>query len=126
MTSCLLGFALTSTPALANWPNLANAPAGAARDGASDAALIIAIQDYVMPGVPDVPGARDNAAAWRSYLKDVRGVPVVKVLSDAEASKEGMIEAAAQVRARIKRGAARGSSTSGTGRPARSASRGCS
>ncbi len=103
--SIVLALALGSTPArAADWPKLDTAPAGAARDGANDAALLIAIEDYVIPGVPDVPGARENAAAWRSYLKDARGVPVVKVLTDAAASKEGMLEAAAQVRARVKPG----------------------
>jgi formylglycine-generating enzyme required for sulfatase activity len=104
MTSLLVSLALTSAAALADWPNLANAPIGVARDGANDAALIIAIEDYVIPGVPDVPGARDNATAWRSYLKDVRGVSVVKVLTDAAASREGMLEAAGQIRARVKPG----------------------
>ena len=105
-TPLLLAFSLVLSPAQAapTWPELATAPAGVARDGANDVALVIAIEDYVIPGVPDVAGARENAAAWRAYLKDVRGVPVVKVLTDAAASKEGMLEAAQQVRGRLKPG----------------------
>ncbi len=74
-----------AAPALGSpWPDLSQpAPADARRDeGARDAALIVAIEDYAF--VPDVPGARRNAADWRAWLR-ARGVPHVKVLQDAAA-----------------------------------------
>ncbi len=78
-------FLLSGGTAVANpWPDLSQPATSAAerQQGARDAALIVAIEDYAH--VPDVPGARRNAADWRAWLR-ARGVPHVKVLQDAAA-----------------------------------------
>ncbi len=64
------------------WPDLAEAPRSKTREGARDAALIVAIEDYAH--VPDVRGARRNAADWRAWLR-ARGVTEIEVLQDADA-----------------------------------------
>ena len=83
LTSLLLTTALTLSPAHASeaWPDVSSPPrASASRDGAGDAALIIAIEDY--DHAQDLPGAVANGRAWRRYLKDARGVRTIKVLEN--------------------------------------------
>ena len=81
------------------WPDLSNPPA-TTKDGAQDAAVIVAIEDYAY--VADVPGARDNGGDWARYLNS-RGVPLGKVhkLFDASANPKAILrhatEAAQQV-----------------------------
>ena len=86
-----------------SWPDLAAAPATAA-EGAKDAALIIGVEDYVF--VPRVPGAAKNATDWFTYLVDGRKVPIgqVKLLRNADATREGILGRAAEVAAMVKAG----------------------
>jgi len=80
-------------------PDLSVPPAGLARDGAQDVALIVAVEDYAF--LPDVPGARANALAWEGYLS-ARGV-FTKLLVDREVTRGEVLKQAAAV------GAERGS-----------------
>ncbi|MBU1432685.1 caspase family protein, partial [Myxococcota bacterium] len=64
------------------WPDQMTVAQGA-KDGAKDAALIVAIENY--EHVSGVTGARRNAAAWKAWLEQTRGVPYVKVLLDSQA-----------------------------------------
>ena len=70
------------------------APKGAAQ-GAQDAALLIAIEDY--PFVEDVLGAGGNLDAWMAWLKNGRGVPLgrMQVLRDRDANARRIREAVA-------------------------------
>jgi hypothetical protein len=61
-----------------------NKPGADLGGGEKDAALIIGVEDYFV--VPDIPGAVDNANAWRTYLRKMRKVPHVKVLRDGDAT----------------------------------------
>lgn len=86
--------ALTPSVALADspWPDL-GAPAPSTRDGAEDAAVVIAIEDYAY--LPDVPGARANADAWVRWFVQARGVPAWRVVKryDADAIDVSMRDA---------------------------------
>ena len=74
----------------ASWPDPSALSDGQARDGSGDLAVIVAVSDYAF--VQDVPGAEDNAEMWRAYLRDVRGVPTVKLLRGADATRENVLE----------------------------------
>jgi hypothetical protein len=80
---------------LGRWPDLAK-PAQAGAGGEKDAAVIVAIQEY--PFVAKVPGAKNNAEAWYSYLTKGRAVPSasVRMLLDRDATVERMRSAAAE------------------------------
>jgi hypothetical protein len=82
------------------WPDLSKAPRSTSEDLASDAALIISIGDY--DHLPDVPGAKTNGDAWAAFLR-ARGA-VVKQLSDGDATREEMEDAAAIIRGRRRTG----------------------
>lgn len=94
--------ALASTPALsagASWPDLTQAPPVPAGDGSADAALVVAVEDYVF--VPDLVGAEGNGRAWVTWLRESRGVPTVKVLVDAQATREEILTAARGIAQRV-------------------------
>ena len=95
--------ALPASPVSLPWPDLSAAPATAA-EGANDAALIVGIEDYLF--APKVPGATRNATDWFTYLVDGRKVPLgqVKLLRDADATREGILGRAAEVSALVKPG----------------------
>ncbi len=69
------------------WPSLREPPA-IEPDGASDAAVVVAIEHYVF--VPGVPGADTNATDWYSFLVDGRKIPVERVhlVRDRDATRE--------------------------------------
>ena len=102
LASLLVTLALTTTtPArAADWPDLSTSPRGT-REGANDAAVLIAIEDY--PFVDDVAGAGANVDAWMAWLKNGRGVPLARmqVVRDRDANarriREAVSAAAAQV-----------------------------
>ena len=102
LTSLLLCLALTmsSSAYAADWPDLSSAPRGPV-EGAGDAAVLIAIEDY--PFVDDVPGAGANVDAWMAWLKNGRGVPLsrMQIVRDRDANarriREAITTAAAQV-----------------------------
>jgi hypothetical protein len=73
------------------WPDF-GAPPAVTADGANDAAIIVAVEDYLF--VPSVEGARRNAVDWYRYLTEARRVPVdrVHLVKDKEASREGILE----------------------------------
>jgi hypothetical protein len=56
--------------------------------GEQDAAVIVAIGDYVW--LPDVPGAVENGLAWEKYLSDARGVPSVRLLRNQKGTRESI------------------------------------
>ncbi|MCK6502247.1 caspase family protein [Myxococcota bacterium] len=93
---------LLGVAAAADWPDLSTPPRGS-RDGGKDVALIIGIEDYAF--APDVPGARDNARDWYTWLHDSRGVQTIKILTDTDATREGIVEAAKALAARAQPGA---------------------
>jgi len=76
------------------WPALPPPPP--VGGGEADAAVVVAIEDYAF--LPDVPGARANGRAWAHWLRDTRGVPRVRTLTDAEATRETVAEAVAAAR----------------------------
>lgn len=87
----------------ATWPDLATPPATGA-DGANDAALVVALEDYLF--VPKVPGAVRNATDWYTYLVDGRKIPVsqVKLLRNEDATRESILTGAGEVAKRLKPG----------------------
>ncbi len=52
---------LLAVPAFAQWPSI-DTPLPKQGGGEKDAALLISIADYAF--LPDVAGAKENAAAW--------------------------------------------------------------
>ena len=70
-------------------------------DGGKDAALIVAIDDYVFAS--DVPGAVANGNNWYTFLTRSRKVPVgnIRLLRNSEASLEKMRKGAARVGGRM-------------------------
>ena len=68
------------------WPALEASAAKRVGGGEQDAAVIVAIGDYVW--LPDVPGAVENGLAWEKYLSDTRGVPSVRLLRNQKGTKE--------------------------------------
>ena len=85
-----LGATTTAAQAApSQWPDLVQ-PGARQGGGEADAAVIVAIEDYVF--APDVPGANENAEGWYRHLTSVRGVPVgnVRLLRDNEATLEEM------------------------------------
>jgi hypothetical protein len=73
--------------------------AASRREGVNDAAVVVAIEDYL--DVEDVTGARANADAWVRWLGQTRGVPAARILKayDREA-KDVRIRELAQRAAR--------------------------
>lgn len=93
-------------PALAApsiWPDVA-APAPASGGGAHDAALLIGIEDYAF--LDDIPGARANLDAWRTWLQASRGVPAGRIqeLRDGQAIDHGIRDALATTIAAVEPG----------------------
>ena len=73
-------------------------------DGAHDAALIVAIEDYAL--LPDVPGALAEADAWAAWLTRTRRIPAanVVVLRDDAAVDRAIAAAAARAASRVRPG----------------------
>lgn len=80
-------------PALAapEWPALDH-PAPAEGAGSRDAALVIAVEDYLL--IDDVPGGIANGDDWVTWLTRTRGVPAdrVRVLRNHEAAREAILD----------------------------------
>lgn len=89
LTTASIGRADTTTTA---WPTFAT-PAKAVGGGKNDAALVVAVENYLF--VPHIPGAKANAVAWYDYFTKTRQVPVanVDILSDNDATAEGIRKA---------------------------------
>ncbi len=85
------------------WPDL-SAPPPSENTGASDAALIIGIEDYLL--VDDVPGAVANADDWYRYLKQTRGLTLgsAVVLRNHEATRESILREARDAAGRVRNG----------------------
>lgn len=68
-----------------HWPSLSSA-LPATEDGAKDAAVIVAIENYAF--LPPIPGAVDNGRDWFVYLSQSRNIPVERIqfLANAEAT----------------------------------------
>jgi hypothetical protein len=98
-----LTLALSPAQAAEAWPDLSTPTRTAARDGAGDVALIIAIEDY--DHAQDLPGALVNGRAWRSYLKESQGVRTIKMLENATATREEILAAAKGLTERMTPGA---------------------
>jgi formylglycine-generating enzyme required for sulfatase activity len=94
---------LVASPALGQWPSI-DAPLPKQGGGEKDAALLVSIADYAF--LPDVPGAKENAAAWYQYLTTTRGVPATQVtwLQDTDATLEGVQDALAELPKKVKPG----------------------
>jgi hypothetical protein len=84
------------------WPSLGEPPKGSG--GAGDAALIAAIERYAF--VAPVPGARANAVDWYNHFVLGRGTPIdsVKLLRDAEVTREKLLRYARRMAARVRPG----------------------
>jgi sulfatase modifying factor 1 len=83
------------------WPDVSRPPAES-RDGAKDAALVIAIEDYAF--AQDIPGAALNGRDWVTWLSQGRGVPLVKSLFNHKASREGILAEAVKVAGQVQPG----------------------
>jgi hypothetical protein len=104
LTSSLL---LAARPAWADgpvWPDLATAPGGLAPSGDKDAAVIVALEEYLF--LPKVPGAARNAADWYAFLVDARKIPDdrVHMLRDKSATREAILDAVKKARDEAKPG----------------------
>ena len=58
------------------WPAI-NTPALVEKEGAKDAAVIVAIEHYA--NVPQIPGATQNGSDWYNFLIESRQIPVERV-----------------------------------------------
>ena len=94
LAGCLAAVACAGVPATAvaapaeqGWPDLSVA-APAVTVGEADAAVIVAVDDYL--AVPDIPGATGNANDWYSYLTQTRGISGLRVhmLKGSNATRE--------------------------------------
>jgi hypothetical protein len=72
------------------WPDLAVQPAKMPVDLGRDVALVLAVEDYGHPALPDVAGAEANARAWRDYLK-ARGARTVKLMVNSDVTREKVL-----------------------------------
>lgn len=82
----LLSFA---SPAFAQWPDL-SAPADVNETGARDVAVIVAVEDYML--LPDVDGAIANANDWEVFFRQSLKVQNVHVVTNQDASREGLLK----------------------------------
>ena len=97
-----LALALAPAPAAAEgWPTVSRPPLSST-DGAKDAALVIAIEDYF--AAQDLPGAVANGRDWVTWLSEGRGVPLVKPLFNETAAKEDMLTEAVRIAGQVKPG----------------------
>jgi len=105
------------------WPDL-SAPPATAPDGAKDAALVIAIENYFV--VPKVPGAVRNGTDWYSWLVDGRKVPVdrVTLLRNEQGSREEILKRAADAAKGVQPGGTLWVVFIGHGAPSQDASEG--
>lgn len=89
-----------ATTVAPTWPELDTVPPRTG-GGEKDAAVVVAIEDYTAPEMPDVPGARANGLAWVNYLIKARGVPGTRVrwMRDAEAADREELRSAAEAAA---------------------------
>ncbi|MCK6502238.1 caspase family protein [Myxococcota bacterium] len=89
----MLPLLLLSSLALAGpaWPSL-DADLPKAGPFAEDAALIVAIEDY--DRVQDIPGARANASAWQTWLREGLGLGHVQPLVDGDATRTEILKEA--------------------------------
>jgi hypothetical protein len=104
MISALLFAALTLPAAQAQaqgWPSVSD-PAVASKEGAKDAALVIAIEDYFV--AQDIPGAVQNGRDWATWLEQGRGVPLVKTLLNQQAVRPEMLAEAVKVAKQVQPG----------------------
>jgi len=86
-----------------SWPELSAQPtAGKSSDGAKDAALVIAIEDYAF--AQDIPGAVSNGKDWALWLGNTRGIDLVKHLFNHQATKESMLSEVRRVASRVEPG----------------------
>jgi len=94
----LLTFLVSLPAAGAEWPDLSATP-DSTGGGEQDAAVIVSIEDYTF--LSDVPGAGDNARDWRSWLKNTRGVPAVRVLENSAATRNSILDAVGEAARRV-------------------------
>jgi formylglycine-generating enzyme required for sulfatase activity len=83
------------------WPTVST-PVAVVKEGAKDAALVIAIEDYFV--AQDLPGAVANGRDWAAWLSQGRGVPVVKPLFNETATKEDILTEAVRIAGQVKPG----------------------
>jgi sulfatase modifying factor 1 len=98
----LLAGGMAAAQSAAGWPALERSPGvPSARDGADDAAVIVAIEDY--DTLPDVPGARSNGLAWYRYLRDSVHVRSerISVLTDHDAQEYKILDQASERAAQV-------------------------
>lgn len=83
------------------WPDLNKLPEPVG-GGEHDAAVVIAVEDYVF--LPDVVGASELGVAWYMYLSKVRQVPLVLFLRDSEATANKIRDAVEKATKRVEAG----------------------
>jgi len=88
------------------WPDLGKPAAKSPGGGAKDAALLVAIERYVFLEDKPMTGARRNLNDWQLYLTKTRGVPFenVVLLRDDQATREQILNAAADVATMVQPG----------------------
>ena len=86
-----------------SWPDISASPPGTG-EGAQDAAVIVAIEDYSK--VDDVRGAARNADDWVTWLLTSRGVPAQRVFQarDADATDVKIKDTARRAAAAVQPG----------------------
>jgi hypothetical protein len=62
---------------------------------AQDVALVIAVEDYAF--LPDIGGVRSSATQWETFFRDGLGLSDVRVMIDAQAVREEILEAATKI-----------------------------
>jgi len=61
----------------------------------NDVALVIAVEDYAF--LPDITGVRSSATQWETFFRDDLGLSDVRVMVDAQAVREEILEAATRI-----------------------------
>jgi hypothetical protein len=102
MMIMVLGAMWTATAwAQEGYPEVGN-PVALERTGQADAALIVAVEDYLM--LPPVKGAVESANDWEMYLKRGLGVPRVHVVVNRQVTREQILRSAQMVRNEVGEG----------------------
>ena len=101
VAALLLSLFTSTAHATEAWPDLSQ-PAASSRQGAKDAALVIAIEDYFV--AQDIPGAIDNGRAWLNWLDDGHGAGMVKPLFNQQATRSTMLTEVARAAAEVQPG----------------------
>lgn len=84
------------------WPSF-SPPSSLGTANADDVAVIVAVEDY--PFLPNVPGARQNAADWQDFFRQGLGMENIYLLTDQDVTHEEIVRMASRAAEEVPKGA---------------------